>query len=130
MIAVGEAFIAGTLRSCSAGMSGTAEIAVQDSDGVGVILRITDCLVNPSTHNLLSFSQFQMSNNVFVNLDHISASNEIESRGWYANRLHDTDQSPTVLPVTTDHGVCKLPFMVITTDDPRRKFIQVHTATM
>ena len=130
MIVVGEAFIAESLRSCSAGLCGTAEIAVLDSDGVGVILRITNCLKNPSTHNLLSLSQFQRSQGVFVNLDHTSASIEIGRRGWFTNRLHDTDLTPTILPMIMDHRVCQLPFVVIPANDPRREFMQVHTIAM
>ena len=98
VITAGETFLAKTLRSCSAGLCGTAEIAMQDSDGVGVILRITNCLMNPSTHNLLGLSQFQRSHSVFVNLDHTSASIEIERRGWFTNRLHGTVLTPTILP--------------------------------
>ena len=118
VIAVGEAFIAETLRSCSAGLCGTAEIAVLDSDGVGVILRITNCLMNPSTNNLLGLSQFQRSPSVSVHLDHTSASIEIERRGWFTNRLHGTDLTPTTLPMIVDHGVCQLPFVITPASDP------------
>ena len=64
MVAVVEALITDALRLCSTAMSGT----------VGVILRIANCLMNPRTRNLLSLSQFQMINNVFVNLTNASAS--------------------------------------------------------
>ena len=130
MIAVGDAFIAESLRSCSAGLCVTAEIAVLDSDGVGEILRITNCLTNPSTYNLLGLSQFKRSHSVFVNLDHTSASIEIERRGWFTNRLHGTDLTPTILPMIMGHGVCQLTFVIIPASDPRRKFMQVYTIAM
>ena len=69
MIAHADAFVGHLMRLSAGGVTGTAEIVVSDKDGVGIVLRIVDCLMKTNANNCLSLSQLQRSGNVMVNLD-------------------------------------------------------------
>ena len=51
VIAHAEAFVAHLMRLSAGGVRGTAEIVMSDKDGVGIILRIADCLMKSNTSN-------------------------------------------------------------------------------
>ena len=74
MIAHADAFVGHPMRLSAGGVKGTAEIVVSDKDGVGIILRIADCLMNSNANNCLSLSQLQRSGNAMVNLNGTASS--------------------------------------------------------
>ena len=51
MIAHADAFVGHPVRLSAGGVTGTAEIVVSDKGGVGIILRIADCLMNSNANN-------------------------------------------------------------------------------
>jgi len=69
VIAHAEAFVAHLMRLSAGGVRGTAEIVMSDKDGVGIILRIADCMMKSDANNCLSLSQLQRSEKVMVNLN-------------------------------------------------------------
>ena len=72
----------------------------QDCDGVGTILRMTNCLMNPDIHTLLSLSQFQAKKGMTVTLTNTNPT-----------IIHTDDHTDsTVIPLHLDHGTYVLPF--------------------
>ena len=57
MIVHADAFIGHPMRLSAGGVKGTAEIVVSDKNGVGIILRIADCLMKSNANNCLGLSQ-------------------------------------------------------------------------
>ena len=121
MVANCAAFLMPTLQPCNIEIEGvagntvvrtmgTAELYVQDNDGVGTILRMANCLMNPGIHTLLSLSQFQSQEGVTVSLTNNNPT-----------LIHtDTIGVSTVIPLTLDQGTFVLPFYCLDATDPRR----------
>ena len=130
MMAHCDAFLASTLQSCHiliegvAGNTvvttmGTAEMYVQDCDGVGTILRMANCLMNPDIHTLLSLSQFQHKTGMTVTLTNTNPT-----------IIHTDDHTgSTVIPLYLDHGTYVLPFCCLDATDPRRQTASVLKVT-
>ena len=131
MIADCAAFLDGSLQSCCYTIEGvtgntavttfgTADLCVQDNDGVSCILRIANCLMNPCTHNLIGLSHLQTRPEVEVFLTNTSP------------RIIHTDAvlgTETVVPLILDNGTYVLPFWCLDSTDPRRAHTPVLEVT-
>ena len=129
MIAVAGAFIEHTLQPRNIAMEGvsgslvirpigTAEIVMRDKDGVGIILQIANCLMNPGTHNLLSLSQFQTHEDVTVDLSNTPSSIEVKQHDSTIDTLIHT-----IIPMVLDNGTYILPFTTMEPDDPGHRYM-------
>ena len=121
MIAHAGAFVGHPRRLNAGGVKGTAEIVVSDKDGVGIILRIADCLMKSNANNCLSLSQLQRSGNVMVNLNGTAPSIALGQDGISRSALN----SASVL-ITVGSGQCGLPFTLLAAGDPRRQSMAVY----
>ena len=116
MIAHADAFVEHPMKLSAGGVTGTAEIVVSDKDGVGIILRITDCLMNSNANNCLSLSQLQRSGNAMVNWNGTASSITFGQDGIRGSGLNSTS-----VPVTMGSGQYSVPFTLLTAGDPRRQ---------
>jgi len=111
MFADCAAFLDGSLQSCfytiegvigntAVTTFGTADLCVQDNDGISCILRIANYLMNPCTHNFIGLSHLQTRPEVEVFLTNTSP------------RIIHTDAvrgTVTVVPLTLDNGTYVCP---------------------
>ena len=130
MVANCAAFLTSTLQSCYiviegvAGNTvvstmGTAELYFQDNDGVGTILKMANCLMNPGIHTLLSLSQFQTRKGMTVSLTNTNPT-----------ITHiDAITGSTVIPLILDHGTFVLPYHCLDATDPRRRTASILKVT-
>ena len=121
MVADCAAFLSSSLQSCYIMIEGvagdavvttcgTADLFVQDGDGIGFILRMANSLMNPGQHTLLSLSQFQARPEVTVTLTNSSPT-----------ITHtDVNDRATVIPLVLDNGTFMLPYLCLSSTDPRR----------
>ena len=120
VISLEAAFEGHPMKLSAEGVTGTAEIVVSDQDGVGVILRIANCLMKSDANNCLSLSQLQQSGNVAVRLDGSSPSIDLRLNG-----VNGSKRNSVHIPVTVGNGQHSVPFAILATDDPRRQSMAV-----
>jgi len=119
-ISLETAFGGHPMKLSAEGVTGTAEIVVSDQDGVGIFLRIANCLMKSDANNCLSLSQLQQSGNVAVHLDGTSPSIDLGLNG--GSRLK---RNSAHISVTVGNGQHSVPFAILAANDPRRNSMAV-----
>ena len=122
MVAECSAFRDGSLQSCHytiegvtgntvVSMFGTADLWVEDNEGVSYILRMANSLMNPGTHTLLSLAHLQCRPEV-----------EVFLTNSFPRLVHThlISGTVTIIPLTLDHGTFVLPFRCLDATDLRR----------